>query len=245
LLHLLSVLLNLTPLKIVPFPLLSEFLPFCRGWWPVTLDAPGPLSFPVSIIMPSLPVFSKISVTNWFIVPSVTTPTTVSVISPPPGVYIIIESRNAAIIAPTAVVIPRAIPTAPPWTPPPAIPEKQVYSDPGSNVNIRCIRQHYNIWWCCKLDGRRTGNRIRYAGFLVSYGFRCVGLRAWGGFGYSRLWRGCRCTWWSAGSGFTRWSAGSGCTRWWAWRSFRYAGLRARGRFRYIWGWIVAAHQQH
>jgi hypothetical protein len=64
------------------------------------------------------------------------------IVSSPMGIYIIIEPWNAIVIAPTMVIIVRAIPAAPVWSPPPSIPEEQVYLYVGDNVNTISIRQY-------------------------------------------------------------------------------------------------------
>jgi hypothetical protein len=74
----------------------------------------------------------------------------VSVVSSPTWVYIKIKTWNIVIITPTPVIIMGAIPTTFPQTPPPTIPEKQVYIYIWSNVNIVRIRHHYDLWWCGK-----------------------------------------------------------------------------------------------
>jgi len=79
----------------------------------------------------------------------------VSVVSSPTWVYIKIKPWNIVIISPAPVIIMGAIPTTFPWTPPPTIPEKQVYIYIRNNVNIVRIRHHYHIrsglkydeWW--------------------------------------------------------------------------------------------------
>jgi len=82
----------------------------------------------------------------------------VSVVSPPAWVYIKIKTWNIAAISPSPVIIMRAIPTTFPWTPPPTIPEKQVYFYVRNNVNIGCIRDHNYRRRRRKCDERREGN---------------------------------------------------------------------------------------
>jgi hypothetical protein len=145
--------LNLRPLLILVLPLMSQFLSL--GLWSglIALDAPGPSPFPVSIIMPALPVLLKSLVRNPLIVPRVSVPMMISVVSSPTWVYIKIKTWNSVIISPTPVIIMRAIPTTFPWTPPPAIVEKDVFLYVGDNVDIR-LRYHDHLWWCGKYDGR-------------------------------------------------------------------------------------------
>jgi hypothetical protein len=64
----------------------------------------------------------------------------VLIVPSPAGVYIIVETRNMAVIDPPAVIILRPIPATFPWTPPPAIPEKQINVYIRSNVNAVRIR---------------------------------------------------------------------------------------------------------
>src|SRR4030065_2366089 len=120
----------------------------------IALHAPGSLSFPISIIVPALPVLLKSSARDPFIVPPVSVPITVSVISSPTRVSIKIKTLDIVIINPTPVIITGAIPTTFPWTPPPTIPEKEVYIYIRNNVHIVRIRDHdhfrrrlkYNEW---------------------------------------------------------------------------------------------------
>jgi hypothetical protein len=99
-------LLNLRPLAILPFPLLSQFLSLLLWWGSIALDSPRSLLFPISIIVPGLPVLMKVLVMNRFIVPPVAVPIMVSVVSSPTWVYIIIKTRNIVIITPAPVIIP-------------------------------------------------------------------------------------------------------------------------------------------
>jgi len=108
--------------------------------------------------MPFLPVLLELVVRNALIVPPVAIPIMVSVVSPPAWVYIKIKTWNIAAISPSPVIIMRAIPTTFPWTPPPTIPEKQVYFYVRNNVNIGCIRDHNCRRRRRKCDERREGN---------------------------------------------------------------------------------------
>jgi hypothetical protein len=71
----------------------------------ILLDIPGSLPFPISVIIPTIPVPLKLSVRNPFIVPPVSVPIMVSVVSSPSWVYIIIKDWNIVIISPTPVII--------------------------------------------------------------------------------------------------------------------------------------------
>jgi len=103
------------------------------------MDAPSSLPFPMSIIMPTMPVLLQSVVGNSVIVPPVPMPVMVSVVSSPTWVYIKIETRDPIIITPTPVIILGAIPTTFPMTPPPTIPEKHVLSI-GNRVDIVRVR---------------------------------------------------------------------------------------------------------
>jgi hypothetical protein len=105
LLHLLLMSLNLRPLLILLLPLMSQFLSLWLRSRLIALDAPGPPPFPVSIILPALPVLSKPWLGNRLIVPPVSVPIMVTVVSPPAGVYIKIKARNSVVIGPTPIVI--------------------------------------------------------------------------------------------------------------------------------------------
>jgi hypothetical protein len=71
----------------------------------IALDALGFFLFPVSITLPALPVLLKLLVRNPFIVPRMSVPIMVSVVSSPTWVYIIIKAWNIVIISPTPVII--------------------------------------------------------------------------------------------------------------------------------------------
>jgi hypothetical protein len=59
----------------------------------------------MSIIVPLPPVLVEISGTNPFIAPRVPVPVTVSVISSPSWVYVIIEGWNTPIMTPAPAII--------------------------------------------------------------------------------------------------------------------------------------------
>ena len=146
LLHsLLLVPLHLGAPPIFLLSLTSQFLSLVRRMRPIVLDAIGSLPFPISIRVPALPVLLKASMRNPFIAPRVAVPIALPVVSSPARVDIVVETWNTAIIHPTPVVIARAVPTAFPGTPPPPVPEKQVYIDFGNDVHIARIRQHDHI----------------------------------------------------------------------------------------------------
>jgi hypothetical protein len=111
----------------------------------VVLNAPIPLFFPMSIILPVFPVLLQLPMRNPFIVPAVFVPPMISVIFPPSLVYLKIESRYGTIMDPATVMIRRAIPLPPPRTPPPPIPEKHIETDIWNNVDAVCIRQCDNL----------------------------------------------------------------------------------------------------
>jgi hypothetical protein len=97
--------LNLRPLMIFVLPLTSQFLSLGLRSRPVSLDAPGPSPFPVSIIMPALPVLVKSPVRNSFVVPRASVPVMVSVEFSPARVYIKIKAWDSVIINPTPVIM--------------------------------------------------------------------------------------------------------------------------------------------
>src|SRR5208283_2044824 len=113
-LSLLLVLLNLRPLLILLLPLLPDGLSLLLRPGLIALDAPGLLRCPVAIRMPTLPVLLESLIRNPFIVPGVPAPITVSVVSPPTGVHIEIETWNMVKITPAPVIIMRAIPATVP-----------------------------------------------------------------------------------------------------------------------------------
>jgi hypothetical protein len=159
----LSLLLNLRPLLILLLPLLPQYLLLL--WRPrlIALDAPVFLPLPILIRVPALPILLKSLVGNLLIVPPVPLPVMVSVVSSPTRIYIEIELWNMIEVGPTTVVVARAIPTAFPQTPPPAVIEKQVYVYIGNNVDIGRIGQHDHTRRCVKYDGRRQRDSNAYA----------------------------------------------------------------------------------
>jgi hypothetical protein len=138
----LPLLLNFRPPFILLLSLLSQFLSLLLWARLIALDTPGSSLFPMPIIFPTLPVLLKPLVRNPFIVPSVSVPVTVSVVSSPTRIHVKIETWNGAIITPAPVIIMRAIPTTMPLTPPPALVEEDIVVYVRNNIDIR-IRQHY------------------------------------------------------------------------------------------------------
>jgi hypothetical protein len=116
------------------------------------------MSFPMLIFMPGLPVLLQSFVRNPLIVPPVAVPIMVAVMSSPAWVYIIVKARNMAVINPPPVIIMRPIPATFPWTPPPAVPEKQINVYIRSNVHVVRIRERYYRWRCRKCDERGQRN---------------------------------------------------------------------------------------
>ena len=108
--------------------------------------------------MPALPVPLKSLVRNSLIVPPVAIPIMVLIVPSPAWVYIIVETRNMAIIDPSPVIIMRPIPTTFPRTPPPTVPEEQINVYIRSNVNAARIRECYHCRRCSKCDVWRQGN---------------------------------------------------------------------------------------
>ena len=71
----------------------------------IVFDAPGFFSFPVTIVLPALPVLLKPLIRYLFIVPPMSLPVAVFIINPPTWVYVEIETGNASIINPAPVII--------------------------------------------------------------------------------------------------------------------------------------------
>ena len=105
LLPLLLMPLNLRPLVILLLPLLSQLLSVLLRPGFITLDAPRSLFFPAATIVPALPVLLKPSVRNAFVVPPVSMPIVVPVVSSPTGVHVKIEAWNTVIVSPAAVIV--------------------------------------------------------------------------------------------------------------------------------------------
>jgi hypothetical protein len=87
---------------------------------------------------------------------------TVSVVPSPARVNIIIKIRDGVIVSPTLIIIMRAIPTTSPWTPPPTIPEKNVYVYFGNCVYAVRIRYHYHLRRRRENDRRRKRKSDTY-----------------------------------------------------------------------------------
>ncbi len=152
--HLLLISYYLRPALVFMFPLGSQFLSLLHWSWVVALYVPSFLPFPISVVMPASPILLKFPLRNTLIIPWVSLPLMVSVVFSPMRIYIIIETRHVVIINPTTVIITRSIPTALPWTPPPAIPEKDVNTYVWNNVHIARIRQYHHVGWRTKFNGR-------------------------------------------------------------------------------------------
>jgi hypothetical protein len=105
----------------------------------------------------------KSLVVNPFIVPVMSIPVTVPVVNPPSRVYIIIELWNAPIIAPATVIVTGAIPATMPGTPPPAVPEEQVYLYPRNSIYIVCVRQDHDNRRFREYNGWRQTDADAYA----------------------------------------------------------------------------------
>jgi hypothetical protein len=96
---------------------------------------------------------------NLLIIPSVPVPIMVPVMYSPVWLDVIIKAWNTIIIAPTPVIIVRAIPTTLPWPPPPTIPEEQVYLYIGNDVDTIGIGQYDHGRRCFEYDDRRQRYR--------------------------------------------------------------------------------------
>jgi hypothetical protein len=120
----------------------------------------------MSIILPGLPVLLKSQVRNPFIVPPVSVPITVFIVSSPTWIYIKIKTRNIVIISPAPIIIMRTIPATFPEPPPPTVPEKEVYINVGNNVDIR-LRYHDHLWRGDKRNRRREVGLWRVVGIYT------------------------------------------------------------------------------
>ena len=136
------------------------------------MDAPSSLPFPMSLIVPALPVPFELLVGNPFIVPTMPVPVVLSVVSSPTWVYVKIETRHIVVITPIPVIVMRPIPTTFPQAPPPAVPKIQVCVYLRSGVHVVRIRQRYHIRRRLGGEGRRQGSRR----FIASRRSR---LRCW------------------------------------------------------------------
>jgi hypothetical protein len=153
---------DLGPLPVLLPSLISQLLSLLLWRGLIVLDTPRLSPVPVPVIAPSLPVPLKPVIGKPFIVPLAPAPAMIFMVRPPPRVYIIVKTRNVAVISPPTVIIARTIPTAVPWTPPPAIPEKQVYIYAGNDVNVVRIRQHDYLRRSREHDGRRKADTDAY-----------------------------------------------------------------------------------
>jgi hypothetical protein len=103
--HLLLMPLNLGPLLILLLPLMSYFLSLVLRSRLITLDVPSSFPFPVTITIPVLPVTMKSLVRNSFVIPLVSVPIMVSVVSSPPRVYIVVKPWDTVVISPAPIII--------------------------------------------------------------------------------------------------------------------------------------------
>lgn len=128
----------------------------------IALNAPGSLSFPISIIIPALPVLLKSSARDSFIVPPVSVPIMIPVVPSPARVYIKIKTWDIIVITPTTIIIMGAIPTTFPQTPPPTIPEKEICFNIRNSVHIVRIGDHDHFRRCCEYNGWRQRKSDTY-----------------------------------------------------------------------------------
>jgi hypothetical protein len=128
----------------------------------VVLDAPGSTPFPIPGIIPAFPVLLELPAGYPFMVPSVSVPIVVSVVSSPARIHIIIKPWDVVEVNPTVVVITGTIPAAFPRTPPPAIPEINVYIDIRDNVRVVRIGYHDHSRRFREYDGGRQGKSYVY-----------------------------------------------------------------------------------
>jgi hypothetical protein len=106
-LSLLLMLLDLRSLLILLLPLHSYFLSLLWRSGLIALDAPvvSPTTRPIISIIPTPPVLLKSWLRDRLIVPRLSVPISVSVVSSPTRVYIIIKTGDIVIITPATVVI--------------------------------------------------------------------------------------------------------------------------------------------
>ena len=150
--------LDLGPLLVLLLPLQPHclLLPLRSGL--IALNSPGPLLLPISVIMPAFPVLLKLSIGDTVIMPRVSVPVMVCVVSSPARVDIKIETRNVIEVGPASVIVMRAIPVAVPEAPPPAVMEVQIHAYTRNSVDVKRIGQHYHRRRSLKYDGRRQGD---------------------------------------------------------------------------------------
>src|SRR5512143_20101 len=162
LLHLLLMSLDLGHLSRPLLSLTSQFLSLRLRPRLIALNAPSPLSFPISIVIPVPPVMLKSSLGDPLIVPPVSVPITVPVVSSPTRVYIVIKSWDISVIGPPPVIISGAIPTSFPKAPPPTVPEIEIHINIRNNIHIGRIGEHDHFRRCLKYNGWRQGNSDTY-----------------------------------------------------------------------------------
>jgi hypothetical protein len=108
---------------------------------------------------------------NPFIVPPVAGPVAGSVGVSPAWIDVIIKAGNIIVIVPAPVIGARTVPAALPWSPPPAIPEKQVEIALWNNVDIVGVREDDYHRGPLKVDRLRQGKPYAYSD-ICSEGLR-------------------------------------------------------------------------
>ena len=100
--------------------------PACRPGGRI-LNASIILLLPMSALFPAAPVGFDLLVGHSLVVPGMPLPTMLPIIIPPTRRDLPVKRRNAIVVAPSRTIVPRAVPSPFPRTPPPTIVEKDVH----------------------------------------------------------------------------------------------------------------------
>jgi hypothetical protein len=121
------------------------------------LDSPSLLVFPIIGAFPRVPVLFDLFVGHAFVVPGLTSPLVLAVFMSPILRHLSIKRWDAGIVVPTPIIIPGTVPVPLPWTPPPAVEEKDVLVNVWDNIDIS-LRQDDHLWWRGEYNGGRQWN---------------------------------------------------------------------------------------
>lgn len=121
--------------------------------WPgpwIALDTPVIMPFPVTIVVPALPISPQITMRYRTVDPIVASPIAVIVIPSPSGIHVRVKDGDSAVKHPPMIIITGTVPTSLPGPPPPAVPKEKIYVKPRYRVNTFGFRQWNDFRWVHK-----------------------------------------------------------------------------------------------
>jgi len=121
------------------------------------LDSPSLVVFPIVGASPRVPVLFDLFVGHPFVVPGLTSPLMLAVFMSPISRHLAIKRWNAGIVVPTTIIVLGTVPVPLPWTPPPAVEEKDVLINIWDIIDIS-LRQDDHLWWRGEYKGGRQWN---------------------------------------------------------------------------------------